>query len=126
MNSPIGISKINQISDQRDDGLAIYNYLDKESKIDILRYKQACKKNQKLYRDIFNRYAGDTTRQRNNVVKTFDLVGAQSRIISGINLGKMVKDFSLCINPYFHRNLREVQAEIPILIKLVNEKVMGM
>ena len=37
----------------------------------------------------------------------------------------MVKDFSLCINPYFHRNLREVQAEIPILIKLVNEKVMG-
>ena len=58
-----------------------------------MRYKQACKKHTKLFKDIFNRYAGDTSRQRQHSVRTFDLVGAQSRIVSGINLGKMIKDF---------------------------------
>ena len=46
-------------------------------------------------------------------------------IISGINLGKLVKDFNLCVDSRANRPLKEVQAEIPVLIKLINEQVMG-
>ena len=46
-------------------------------------------------------------------------------IISGINLGKMIKDFQLCVDPSCNRTLKEVQSEIPLLIKLVNEQILG-
>ena len=70
---------------------------------------------------MFHRYAGDTTRQRQQSVKTFDLVGTQSMIVSGINLGKLVKDFNLCVDHKINRTYKEVQSEIPVLIKLINE-----
>ena len=58
-------------------------------------------------------------------MQTFDLVGTQSMIISGISLGKMIKDFQLCVDPSCNRSLKEVQAEMPLLIKLVNEQING-
>ena len=42
-------------------------------------------------------------------------------IVSGINLGKLVKDFNLCIDHKINRTYKEVQSEIPVLIKLINE-----
>ena len=65
----------------------------KESQTDILKYRQVLKRHKRLFKEIFGRYAGNTTRQRQQSIQTFDLVGAQSMIISGINLGKMIKDF---------------------------------
>ena len=121
--SPYNIS---HLLNQRDDSIALYDHAQHESKTDLLRYRQACKKYAKLFKEMFHRYAGNTTRSRQQPIKTFDLVGTQSMIISGINLGKLVKDFDLCVNNKIGRTLKEVQSEIPTLIKLINEQVMGL
>ena len=110
---------------QRSEGLALYHYTQHESKTDILRHRQACKKYQKLFKEMFHRYAGDTNRARQQSVKTFDLVGTQNLIVSGIGLGKLVKDFNLCVDNELGRSLKEVQAEVPTLVKLINESVLG-
>ena len=107
-HSPMPSPNISHLLNQRNDGIVLYNYMRHESKTDILRYRQTCKKNQKLFKEMFHRYAGDTTRQRHQSVKTFDLYGTQSMIISGINLGKLVKDFNLCVDNKVNRTYKEV------------------
>lgn len=78
--------------------LQLYDYHDGyESATNLLRYRHFVKRHLKLYKEIFARYEGNSTRTSRvpKSLLTFDAQKKNNQVISGPNLIKFIKEFEL-------------------------------
>lgn len=104
--------------------MQLYDYEHLESATNLLRYRHFVKKHMKLFKDIFGRYEGNETKT-SRVPKsqmTFDAKKRLSQVISSRNLLRLIKDFDLMPQAGGFITSLRLRQDIPLLIKLVNQK----
>ena len=104
-------------------GIKLYDYQNIESATNLLRYRHFIKRNLKLYREIFSRFEGNSSKS-SRILKsqqTFDTQKKLAKVVSSTNLLKFIKEFELMPQAGGFISSLRIRQDVPMLIKLINQ-----
>lgn len=99
----------------------LYDYRYKEDGLRLKSFDDLISRNQKVTKQVFNRYTTDKESSKLNAKGTFDAVKSNQGIMSLNGLTRMIKECNL---DFGKTNMRLLKDELTQLVKLVNQHMM--